>query len=244
MSRPTSENDMRLSQIQTNWTEVFGGVFGQEAADVSVQEAQRDLLIRYARPVYKYLLAAVRDTNVADDLAQQFAFRIIRGDFKNANPQRGRFRDFIKRALRNLVTDHFRRQAKSPLSLTPEFVQVADSSGENNDQEFDERWRREILAQTWKAMDRAETEKPTSYVAVLRAKALHPEENSTALASRLSEELDRDINAAWLRQTLRRARLRFNDLLRQEVQRTINSDNEDDVQTELADLGLLKYTRV
>ena len=243
MQHDPFENDQRLSQIQTNWTEVFGGVFGNQSDAPQACDAQRDLLIRYVGPVYRYLRAAVRDSDVADDLAQEFAFRILRGDFKKADPQRGRFRDFIKRALRNLVNDHFRRQNKSPISLTDDVAQVSGSNPGQTDEAFDQGWRREILALTWTAMDEADVETKTCYAVVLKARAQDPSADSTQLALQVGEKLQREVNAAWVRQNLRRARVRFNELLRKEVCRTIGSNDAAAIESELAELGLLKYTR-
>jgi DNA-directed RNA polymerase specialized sigma24 family protein len=53
----------------------------------------------------------VRDPEVADDLAQEFALRFLRGDFQRADPERGRCRDYLKRALINLVHDYLSQPA-------------------------------------------------------------------------------------------------------------------------------------
>ncbi len=50
------------------------------------------------------------------------------------------------------------------------------------------------------------------------------------------------MTAATLRQILRRARIRFSDLLRLEIKKTLGSDaSEEDIDQELSDLRLLKY---
>src|SRR5829696_7116124 len=98
----------RLSQIATAWTELFQAHRGPEPA---LGEARRRVLMRYHTAVYRYLLGAVRDRDVADDLFQEFALRLMRGAFRGADPDRGRFRDFLKTALGRLVTDHGRHAA-------------------------------------------------------------------------------------------------------------------------------------
>src|SRR5437763_1715956 len=99
----------RLSRIKTRWTELLQahGDEGNRAA-----ETRRQLLLRYHGAVYRYLLGALRDADQAEELAQDFAVRFLRGDFKRADPQRGRFRDFLKTALRNLLKNHWKAQAK------------------------------------------------------------------------------------------------------------------------------------
>ncbi|QDT11231.1 RNA polymerase sigma factor [Planctomycetes bacterium K23_9] len=240
MALPQGRDEGRLSQIQTNWTEVFGSCNEQPSV---ASQAQRDLLVRYAGPVYRYLRGAVRDPDVADDLAQEFAFRIVRGDFRNANPGRGRFRDFIKRALRNLVTDYFRKQNKRPASLSPQMAQIADASSPVVNDDFDHVWRKELLSQTWNAMDEADQASGTCYALVLRERAQNPAFNSSDLAVKISDQLSREVNAAWARQTLRRARVRFAELLRKEVAKTLGVVSDENVDGELGELGLLKYTR-
>src|SRR5262245_5604289 len=108
----------RLSRIKTRWTTIFKAHAGQGDEPES---ARQRLLLRYYRPVYRYLRAMVRDADVAEDLTHEFVVRFLRGDFKRADPSRGRFRDLLKRALRHLAIDYWRRKraekGKTPLPL-------------------------------------------------------------------------------------------------------------------------------
>src|SRR5262245_4705081 len=79
-----------------------------------------ELLQRYRGPAYRYLLACVRSADVAEDLAQDFALKFLRGDFGKADPQRGRFRDYLRTSLSRLATDHFRKQQKEAGELAVE----------------------------------------------------------------------------------------------------------------------------
>jgi RNA polymerase sigma-70 factor (ECF subfamily) len=94
-----TEIESHLSQIETHWTAVIRA--HRAGADDGVM-ARAELLERYGGAVHRYLLASLRDVEAADDLAQEFALRFLRGDFKNADPGRGRFRDFLKRAVYHL----------------------------------------------------------------------------------------------------------------------------------------------
>ena len=113
----TSEEPDRLSRMQTLWTLVCKA---HQGTDESGREARTALLERYGGAVRRYLLGAVRDADAADDLAQEFAVKFLRGDFRNADPEQGRFRSFLKTALFRLVVD-FQRP---PQAATPphEFV--------------------------------------------------------------------------------------------------------------------------
>src|SRR5262245_31436164 len=110
-----------LSRISTIWSEVRGAHSG--SADKAAA-AQAALVERYQGAVYGYLLGAVRDPDVAAELFQEFALRLVRGDFGRADPGRGRFRDYVKTTLINLVIDQRRRNARGPVTggPTPEMV--------------------------------------------------------------------------------------------------------------------------
>ena len=107
------EFDPHLSQMSTQWTMVFQAHSG--TPDEAHIAASR-LMCRYAGAVHRYLLKALKDPDAADELDQEFALRFLRGDFKNSDPNRGRFRDYVKRAVQNLINDHHRRK-RPTLSL-------------------------------------------------------------------------------------------------------------------------------
>src|SRR5713101_7167113 len=103
------ELNQHLSRISTQWTMVFQAHQGPVDA---VTRARHQLLQRYSGAAYRYLLGAVRDPDVAAELCQEFALQFVRGDFRRADPERGRFRDYLKRALIHMITDYQRtRQA-------------------------------------------------------------------------------------------------------------------------------------
>lgn len=231
------ESESRLSQINTNWTQLFATRQGRSD---SVLDAQRDLLLQYSGAVFRYLAAAVRDHDVADDLAQEFAVRFLRGDFRSADPQRGRFRDFLKQSLRNLVTDHFRRQQTERVTL--QNAKSPAQSESDLEGSFDESWTQELLTRTWRALEEYQSQSGTVYYDVLKFRAEHPDDTVEQLVDGLASSLHRsDLNAAWVRQTLHRARKQFSKFLRDVVRSTLRDDSDSGLEDELAELGLLKY---
>src|SRR5262245_24574346 len=106
--------DSHLSQISTLWTALRNA--HAESPDAATTR-QRLLMERYCGAVYRYLLGALRDPDAAMELLQEFAERFMRGEFRRADPQRGRFRDYVKTALIHLVTDYYRDRRKAPRSL-------------------------------------------------------------------------------------------------------------------------------
>lgn len=234
--------DQHLSQISTTWTVLFQAHGGPDAA---VPAAQQQMLERYQAAVYRYLLAAVRDADVADDLYQEFALRLVRGDFKRANPERGRFRDFLKTSLYHLIVDHQRRQQRRPLSLGPDSPEPAgEMSGEmESDREFLAIWRAELLQRTSDALLRVEKQTGQPLHLVLRFRTDHPDVRSPRMAEQLTARLGRPVTADWVRKRLHVAREKFTELLLEEVERSLERPTPDEVERELIDLGLLDYCR-
>ena len=72
------ELQQHLSHISTMWTMLHQAHRG--SADEAAL-ARRVLMERYCGAVYRYLLSAVRDRNVADDLTQEFALRFIQSTY-------------------------------------------------------------------------------------------------------------------------------------------------------------------
>ena len=228
----------RLSQIKTNWSQLFAAT---RPSGEATTEAQRQLLINYSGAVYRYLVGTVRNEDTASDLAQDFAVRFLRGNFGSVTPEKGRFRDFLKRTLSNLVNDHFRKQ-KTEQNRFQTVAQNETLISETTSDTFDQDWVIEILRRTWEALRQRQQEKSTAYYAVLRARAESPEMNSQQLCDVLSVELPQQtVNDVWVRQNLSRARKVFATLLRAEVAGTLKDSRPEIVDEELMALGLLKY---
>ena len=166
-----SVGDEHLSQINTLWTMLLRA--HTPAGDAEL--ARHALLERYGGAVGRYLLGAVRDPDAAAELTQELAVRFLRGDFRLADPGRGRFRDYLKTALIHLVTDHFRARATSPQSLPPNAVAPAVAP---IDDAFAATWRAELLDRTW---DTLAARHPTEH-AVLLLRVNEPNLPSRALA--------------------------------------------------------------
>lgn len=230
----------RLSQIQTSWSMVLRA--HEPGSDV-VADAQTALMQRYGGAVYRYLVGFLHDYDAADDLAQEFALRFLRGDFRRADPARGRFRDYVKMVLRHLVADHHRRQVVRPRPL-PEDAgdSVADGADADDlDRQFLESWRKELLARAWEALERVQGEAGRPFYTVLRLRADHPELRSAQLAELLAARTGRPVTAGGIRQTLSLAREKFADLLIDEVAISLEDPGAEPIEQELIDLDLQAY---
>jgi RNA polymerase sigma-70 factor (ECF subfamily) len=225
-----------LEQISTLWSVVCLARGGDPAA----AEAQRLLLLRYGQAIHRYLQGALRDGDAADELFQQFSLRLLRGDLKNADPERGRFRHFVKGVLFHLVADHHRRRGRTHRlpSNTPDLPDRAAA-----DRDFDPGWRDRLLNGAWEALAQIEGQTGQRLHTVLRCRVDHPELRSARMAEQLSASLGKPVTAAWVRQNLHRARAKFAELLVEEVLHTLERPTVEQLEQELIDLSLFEYCR-
>lgn len=229
-----------LNEIVTNWDELFSAL---SQNGVSEAPLLARVLQRYFGAIWSYLATIVKDENVADDLAQEFAVRFLRGDFQNLHPNKGRFRDFLKVVLRNMVMDHFRKQ-KHLVELNLDTLDDSrDLVSDEYDQLFVEHWREDLLRRTWQTFQSSSSGRGALYYEALCQFAGSGGMSSGELAEKLSASRAEPMNAATARQTLRRARQMFADCLREEVRQSLaaNEDHPDAVEEELCELRLTKY---
>jgi RNA polymerase sigma-70 factor (ECF subfamily) len=234
--------DEHLSQIETMWTAIRQAHGGEGA---SVGAAQERLLHRYSLAVHRYLRGALRDADAADEVFQEFTLRFVRGDFKRADPQKGKFRRFVKTALYHLVIDHQRRRRAQPLSLTPgvpEPVAEPESLAES-EARFVASWRAELVRRASEALAEFDRQKGQQLCTVLRLRADNPGLRSAELAERLSADLGQEVTDGWVRKRLHQAREKLADLLLDEVARSIESSSIDELEEEVIELGLLEHCR-
>ena len=231
----------RLSQMATPWEDLDQASAGSMPA---LDAARRRLLQLYSPAVYSYLLGAVRDPDIADDLFQEFAVRLMRGAFRGADPRRGRFRDFLKTALSHLVTDHYRRQARGPRPYHDFPDPATDRSTlAEAEERFSEEWRAQLIDRTFAALEAFEQRTGQPLYTLLHFRVENLKLPVADMARQLSGRLGQEPSAEWLYKHLHKARQKFADLLVAEVARTLDCPGVEEVGQELAELGLLQWCR-
>jgi RNA polymerase sigma-70 factor (ECF subfamily) len=220
--------DERLSRLSTWWTLLRQS---GAAGPTTITNAQHQLVERYSGAVYRYLLGAVRNEDAAKELFQEFALRFLQGDYRRADPNRGRFRDYLKSALSHLVTDHHRMKTRQPGSLP---ATLAAPQELEDDSSFAQCWREELLNQTWKALEKANPDQH----AVLLALSKEPDLSAAELAERSSQALGRPISQGNARVLLHRAREKFAELLLAELRLSLDQADDSTLRAELRELGL------
>src|SRR5712691_5453780 len=95
----------RLDEISTEWT-------------IISDPAQ--FVLRYGPAMQLYLVVLLKNRHDAEDVAQEFFMRITRHGFMHARRDRGRFRDYLKVAVRNTALNFLRgkRSANTRLEAT------------------------------------------------------------------------------------------------------------------------------
>jgi RNA polymerase sigma-70 factor (ECF subfamily) len=232
--------DSRLSGIQTLWTVVRKA---HSDSGGESQAAQRALLDRYGGAVRRYLRASLRDSDAAEDLFQEFACRLLSGDLKGADSDRGRFRDYVKGVLFHLVANWHNQQRRRPQGLGKEPAAPEGPSLAEGDRIFLENWRAELLWRAWSGLLAYEREYGQPWYTILRLRADFPQLRSAELAAKMSEKLGRSISQVAVRQSLHRARERFAELLLDEIRHSLEQPTPDRLEEELKDLGLFQYCR-
>jgi DNA-directed RNA polymerase specialized sigma24 family protein len=233
--------DSRFDDASTSWALI------EEAHDPAApaerrQAARHQLLARYEALVRRYLSGALeREPGRADAVAecvQEFSQRVLEGRFQGAGQERGRFRAYLLRSLQNLVNDYRRARARRPGSLGDHEPAVDDPR--LGDQGFNKLWAEELVCRALRAL--ADLEQRTGQVlhSVLALKAGHPELSAGELAAQLSGP-GQPRTAEWVTGRLYKARLKLAELIRAEVRLSLKEPSDEEVEEELADLGLLAY---
>ncbi len=126
-----------------------------DAENPAARDSLERLIARYWKPAFCYIcVLRGRGAEDAKDLTQDFFARLLeRGHLGRLSPERGSFRGFLKRSMKNFVTDAARREIVRrlpghPLPGSPEeCAELAGRLEPDVDPErlFDREWNRELL---------------------------------------------------------------------------------------------------
>lgn len=154
----TRTGGTRESFPETSWSSILS------CLDPNAPERRarlNDLLTLYWRPVYKFIRASWGKTvEDAKDLAQEFFVHILEDDLvARYRPLEGRFRCFLKGALKNFLAEAHRTGTrlkrgggKVVVSLDVAELEterfIADLKQQSPEELFDRQWARELMAQS------------------------------------------------------------------------------------------------
>jgi hypothetical protein len=218
-----------LDQISTRWTQVKDPV---------------QFVLRYSQAIRAYLLALLKDEHDADDVSQEFVMHFLQRGLTAADPGRGRFRDYLKVAVRRAALAHHRKTASEPRNQGSLGDPADQRTNDEADRAWHAQWRECLLARAGRGIDRYVRRHPgCGYDVALAIAAEHSALSSTARAKLATEMVGRTVSPVAFRQMLRRARSLLRELLVQEVAKTLHQPTPAAIEEELADLELLALVR-
>src|SRR6516162_2582947 len=214
-----------LGSIETEWALVFDPVH---------------FVNRYEKAIQKYLRAVLKNPDDAEEVAQNFFLRVTENGFPRVQRERGRFRDYLKVAVKNWALNFLRRK-RSELNHESLFTIPAPEES-LQDQQWLREWRRCLLKRAWRNLEKHQNRSADDiYYTALRLAVFHPADDSVTLAALAGNILGRTIRPDTFRKQLSRARRLFAELLVKEIAQTLDYPVPALVEEELVDLGLMSY---
>ncbi len=195
---PSGTAGKLLNQITTRW---------------SIVADPAKVVVRYAPAIRSYLEAILRNSNDADEVAQEFALHVMNHKFDKASPDRGRFRDYVKVSARNAALIYLRKKTRAgkATALTTDLERTLSNPAAGNDpaaaasDEWLNHWRRCLLDKVWRGLESHELASPGNlYHTALRLSVDFPNEDSESLAARTSAAAGRPLRADAFRKQLSR----------------------------------------
>jgi len=223
--------------------EEFGAELGGIATEWDVVFDKVQFVQRYARAIHGYLLALIKKRDAAEEVAQNFLLWVTEHGFPRAKQERGRFRNYLKAALRNAALNFLQRQRPTK-QFSCDLSQVPAPAACERDQIWLAQWRACLLKRAWQELRKRQDRCPNDLCyTVLRATVANPDADSSLHASLVSRTVGRAIRPDAFRKQLSRARQLFARILVREVAQSLDKPTPETVAEELGDLGLMKYVR-
>lgn len=236
-----------LSQIYTDPAVVRWLSGASDLGNDLVTTARRRFFERYSEAVYAFVRQLLRDPGATEEVVQQFAVRVLDRSFRGYSPEKGRFRDYLKMTLRNMVTDYWRGVQRSRRfggeSIDVAAVEIPEPAELDGVLSAEEGELESLLERTFARLsDVRQSARPT-YYEVLSHVAKYPDQSSDEAAAALTLELSlpKPINAAALRQTLRRAREKFKELFLEELGVPASPNREELIQERLSAMQVSRF---
>ena len=164
MEQKESGAKTRLDEIATEW---------------AVIHDPAQFVRRYSPAVQSYLNALIKNPHDAEDAAQDFFMRVAKNGFVRASQDRGRFRDYLRTAVRNSAINFLKRQ-QGPKHARFDDVQHVTSDKTNHaaDETWEAQWRRCLLDRS-PALERHQSRSPGNlFHTVMELLLEHPQEDA------------------------------------------------------------------
>jgi len=211
----------------THWSVILTA---KDRSTTSAQEALEKLCSAYWYPVYSYIRRGGYNAADAEDLTQSFFARLLQSDWlANVAPHKGKFRSFLLTAINHGLVDEARRAKSQKRGGEQKLVSLQEEQAEERYQSepgsdltpeklFDRRWAVAVLDQ---AVARLRQEfsaaGKTRHFELLR-EFLSCETTDGAYAA-AAQQLQTSCSTVAV--LVHRLRLRYRELVREEVAQTV-----------------------
>ncbi len=224
----------------TRWSVVHAA--GQQPSRES-REALTALCQSYWYPLYAFVRRRVSDAHEAQDLTQAFFAELLEKNFvASATPQRGRFRAYLLTALKHFLSKQWDHQkaakrggGQSPLSLDFQAgdsrISLEPATALTPEQEYDRQWAMTLLHHTLERLE-AEYDQTDKKSLFQGLKGFIIGDHPGATYRDVAAELEISEGAAKM--AAHRMRLRYRELLRQEILQTVSGP--EDIDAEIQEL--------
>src|SRR5688572_16080539 len=195
-------------------------------------EALEKLCRTYWPPLYGYIRRLGHGPEEAEDLTQAFFAKLLQKNFwARADREKGRFRNFLLKALRNFLADERDRArtakrggGQSILSLdehaSEERYLEGLSQNVSAEQQFDRQWAATILEQARSKL-RQECAASGKLGLYDRVSLIDGQNESAVSHAVIAQELGMTISA--IKSAISRLRARYGELVRQEIAKTVSN---------------------
>ncbi len=234
MSRPTHSTEGNSLFAATHWSVVL---MAKEKASPDSEAALEALCNTYWYPLYAFIRRQGRSSHDAQDLTQEFFARLLEKDYlQAAAPEKGRFRTFLRVALKRFLANEWDRTSalkrgggNSPISL--DALSAEDRYRHERtdvlspDRIYERRWAMTLLDQVMRRL-RSEYEETGKMIEFEEMKGVLTADRGAIAYRAIAEKLKTTEGA--IRVAVHRMRKRFRELFRVTVADTVARPEEVD----------------
>jgi len=227
-----SPSNLRPDFTTTHWSVILlAGSGASSAAD----EALEHLCRSYWYPLYAYVRRQGHSESDAQDLTQSFFARLLERKYvRLADRNQGRFRTFLLSSLKNFLINDWKRQNREKRGGGQEIFSLDEKTAETRfaseafveqppDSLYDRGWAATLLERALTSL-RSEFEQSGKLDLFERLKVFVWGDKSASSYSEMGVQLNMTENN--VKQSVRRLRLRYGELLRAEVAQTVSTPEE------------------
>ncbi len=235
-----SDDDSHISRIHTQWSIVLEA--RKTRSDLAGAVARAELVSRYNGAIFRYFRRLLGSPQDAEDLTQEIVIKFLDGALAGADPQKGRFRDYVKTIVINAARTHRQNVAKLQAKQHAMDDQTFDGLIDRSDEEsvWEDCLREDLIAEAMKALAKYEQTSGHPYSSLLDWRLKNPFSDSTEMARFLERQTGRSTTPANARKLLQRSREKLAELLLENVKKSLPADRQsgDELQEHLIALGI------